>query len=445
MLLMGSCFSSCEKRQKRSDDISPNYEVQKIKKAITISLNLEKKSETGFNVPDKYLNNYTLDFQNKSNESISVEKSFPRVYNDIVLRYKAYVYSNGVLKKVEQSFLVPKTTNKLNLSFKKEKYKFSESDWSIDSICTHYKELKKEILKNKNTISVKLKLDALYVDYSEKFIDSNSVMYRLNKMFYIEQLQMINPLNTDVDSFLKKLKNPIASRTLSAILYNYVKNRIGSFNYNKLGKQYVNSSYIELLALGHFSFLKNKKNIGKIKNNEAIKWLKTTDLYKKDSVFINKLIAPLNTSLFKEKIKKIKLLNTNNQEETLLEIIKENPSEYYLFDFWATWCAPCIKGIKTMKAMNIPKNVKIISISLDKQKDKQKWLVKTKQLAQPISYWLNEQSESGGHFLNFIELKSIPRYILIDKDMKLIDQAFYHPQESLFLSKLLDVRNSKQW
>jgi hypothetical protein len=38
-------------------------------------------------------------------------------------------------------------------------------------------------------------------------------------------------------------------------------------------------------------------------------------------------------------------------------------------------------------------------------------------------------------------MKSIPRYVLIDKKLNLIDEAFYHPHEKKFLNYLNNLKN----
>jgi len=149
--------------------------------------------------------------------------------------------------------------------------------------------------------------------------------------------------------------------------------------------------------------------------------------------------------LFKEKIKNLRLSSVALEESSLSKILQKNPSPYYLIDFWATWCAPCIGGIKEMKKMNFPKNVKILSFSVDAEKDTEKWQLKTKELAQKITYLIDEKAMENKEFLKFIELNSIPRYILIDKNMNLIDQSFLPPHDPQFLPKLKDVKNAKFW
>ena len=178
---------------------------------------------------------------------------------------------------------------------------------------------------------------------------------------------------------------------------------------------------------------------------DAKKWLRSTKLYSENTIAIDKEITPLNNVTFKEKLNKLSFFSVSDEKSSISKIIKQTPSPYYLIDFWATWCAPCIQGVEAMAKAGLPKNVKVISLSVDKAKDKEKWKTKTKELEQSISYWLNEELDETKAFLKFIEMQSIPRYILIDENMNLIDQAFYHPQQPQFLPKLQNIRNHKYW
>jgi hypothetical protein len=53
---------------------------------------------------------------------------------------------------------------------------------------------------------------------------------------------------------------------------------------------------------------------------------------------------------------------------------------------------------------------------------------------------LDDRDYNVKYFLKLIELHSLPRYILMDENMNLIDQAFTHPEEPDFLSKLENIR-----
>lgn len=56
-------------------------------------------------------------------------------------------------------------------------------------------------------------------------------------------------------------------------------------------------------------------------------------------------------------------------------IIKEDEN-VYVINFWATWCAPCIKELPHFEKLHTEnKKVKVILVSLDSQKDLEKKLI----------------------------------------------------------------------
>lgn len=62
-------------------------------------------------------------------------------------------------------------------------------------------------------------------------------------------------------------------------------------------------------------------------------------------------------------------------EEFEKAVIKENDTVYVL-NFWATWCAPCIKELPYFEKLHTDnKKVKVILVSLDSQKDLEKKLI----------------------------------------------------------------------
>jgi thiol-disulfide isomerase/thioredoxin len=56
-------------------------------------------------------------------------------------------------------------------------------------------------------------------------------------------------------------------------------------------------------------------------------------------------------------------------------VIKENDT-VYVINFWATWCAPCIKELPYFEQLHQEnKKVKVLLVSLDSQKDLEKKLI----------------------------------------------------------------------
>lgn len=56
-------------------------------------------------------------------------------------------------------------------------------------------------------------------------------------------------------------------------------------------------------------------------------------------------------------------------------VIKEDDN-VYVINFWATWCAPCVKELPHFEKLHTDiKNVKVILVSLDSRKDLEKKLI----------------------------------------------------------------------
>ena len=92
-------------------------------------------------------------------------------------------------------------------------------------------------------------------------------------------------------------------------------------------------------------------------------------------------------------------------------------------DFWATWCKPCVSEIPDLKKVEEKfkdKNIVFLSISLDSQKDIEKWksfIVKKELGANQLIVENAWQSQVVKEYL----VESIPRFILIDTEGNLVD------------------------
>tara|TARA_B100001029_G_scaffold174646_2_gene174993 strand:+ start:30 stop:542 length:513 start_codon:yes stop_codon:yes gene_type:complete len=62
-------------------------------------------------------------------------------------------------------------------------------------------------------------------------------------------------------------------------------------------------------------------------------------------------------------INKIELIDFNEN----ISSIKEKKASFYILNFWASWCAPCIKEMKSLNSLQFKeKNLRVITISQDK-------------------------------------------------------------------------------
>lgn len=452
LLLIPIIFTSC-KKEKQSELENLQEEKKEIankKNSIIISLEMPANTSNGINVWLKPYDEFYLEFKNKSDKDSVIIKKLPMLYDYYQMLFLSSEYDeNKNFNFIRRYFTANQEKPDLQLKFDStliELKNKSSQTVLTNSIYESYSDLKTKHYKNKTleTENYINELDSLN-SFFRKLTNNQILNSQINEILYLDEIQKINPKDNRIDEFLKNSNVIITSSALSGLLFNYFKNNAELLNYDNININNYSETNIELLAIGAYRFLKFEDNKGDTKYNKTVSWLKTTDFYKRDSIHIRKKITPINSKKFKYFLNKIELTNINDKKTKVSEIVSESNSKYYLIDFWATWCAPCIQGVKAMNKMSIPKNVKVLSFSVDKEKDKEKWKLKTVELEQELTFWLNGKMENNKGFTKFIEMHSIPRYVLIDKDMNLIDQAFFHPEEPQFLSKLKDIKNHKYW
>ncbi|MDR1719420.1 MAG: TlpA family protein disulfide reductase [Dysgonamonadaceae bacterium] len=93
--------------------------------------------------------------------------------------------------------------------------------------------------------------------------------------------------------------------------------------------------------------------------------------------------------------------------------------KYVLIDVWATWCAPCraeIPSLKALEAKFTDKDIAFVSISVDENKEKWQKMVKDDQMT-GTQLWVGHKSQFADDYM----IKSIPRFILLDKEGKILN------------------------
>lgn len=89
-------------------------------------------------------------------------------------------------------------------------------------------------------------------------------------------------------------------------------------------------------------------------------------------------------------------------------------------DVWATWCGPCRKEIPSLKKLEKEmhgQSVVFLGVSVDEEKNKQKWLdfVKEEQL-QGVQLFASGWSKIAKDY----QIKAIPRFMVFDKEGKIV-------------------------
>ena len=114
--------------------------------------------------------------------------------------------------------------------------------------------------------------------------------------------------------------------------------------------------------------------------------------------------------------------------------------KYVYIDIWATWCAPCkaeIPYLKEVEKQFYGKNIEFVNISVDKARDHDKWkkMVEEKGL-KGVQLFADNNFKS--QFIKDYNIKSIPKFILLDPNGKIIESNAPRPSND----KLIELFNS---
>ena len=126
---------------------------------------------------------------------------------------------------------------------------------------------------------------------------------------------------------------------------------------------------------------------------------------------------------------KIAPLFTYPDKEGNMVSLADFKGKYVYIDVWATWCSPCRKEIPFLKELEKEfhgKNVVFMSVSVDKLADKEKWLKMLEAQEMSGIQLLADKAWKSSIAKDYI-VKSIPRFILIDKEGKIFTSHAVRP------------------
>ena len=119
-----------------------------------------------------------------------------------------------------------------------------------------------------------------------------------------------------------------------------------------------------------------------------------------------------------------KYLDINGKEVSLSDL----KGKYVYIDVWATWCGPCQYELPHLKELEKKMNgKKIVFVSISCDKDKAAWekMVKEQGLG-------GVQLHNGGdrEFMTAFGIRGIPRFILLDKEGKVVNANMTRPSNA---------------
>ena len=112
------------------------------------------------------------------------------------------------------------------------------------------------------------------------------------------------------------------------------------------------------------------------------------------------------------------LLATDGSQVAFKDILKKHKGKTLVIEVWASWCGDCIKAMPKLKELqaNNP-DVAYVFISMDKTADKWKVGIEKYEL-KGDNFMANDQMK--GVFAKAIDVDWIPRYIVLDKNGKIV-------------------------
>jgi len=267
----------------------------------------------------------------------------------------------------------------------------------IESKSLEFEKLRKysnfEGMKRFVTGNKDFKVSANYPNpFTNVDLSNEKLLISPNYLFYIQSYlknltnKNINKDDKNVDHTLqyeKTIKKEVQNNKIKEeLLYN-----VGKWELNYTNK--LDSVYNEIVP-----FLTNRKYLNEV-----------TEIYEKLKKIEKGAVSPI----FELKDIEGNIVNLNQLKGKLVYI-----------DIWATWCMPCIKEIPSLKKIEKyfeGKDIQFVSICKSDSKKRWEKMVKEKELG---GIQLFAEDENIPFFIDY-NVKGIPRFILIDKEGKIID------------------------
>lgn len=276
-------------------------------------------------------------------------------------------------------------------------------------------------------------------------LQKSKLKFKKYNTFLSPQFKKLKKKYLIEDSLIKQTNRPelIKFKFYKSFLNNYFKNKYQIKNINYSNNSFSNPktffdsiTKMKNLNKGVKEFLLTEKLeeiAEKLPQPIFSKYFKLFNNIIKDSIFKEKIENKylLKYADLKKSTSTVNLISKSGKKIILEDFINKHKGKLVYIDFWASWCAPCIKEFPSSnKLQEIYKSDNVIFLYISTDSNKNKW-----ENANVKYDLINKNSflainYPNAEFFKELELKTIPRYILFNKKGKLIHRRAPRPSSN---------------
>jgi len=309
----------------------------------------------------------------------------------------------------------------------------------------------RDFLKQSDSIhQAYLQLFEMHNDFGNDFIFLESKSIEIENALRIQEFQQQKQLveNNPAYRVSDKYPNPFEGIDLNN------PKLLVTYKYKTLVHSYFNEKAINLanennnvdFFIAYLQLLANSELNPKIKDllgldNAEYGFTYTKDLDKYHSTFtdyatINEYIVKFNEQYNLKKSEKGQQAIGFEFEgiDGKMYELNDFRGKYVYIDIWASWCTPCIKQIPFLKSLekNYSDKINFVSIAWKDKPSQWKNAIQRENL-QGIQLFAGDKD---AEFFKFFGVSSIPRFILLDREGKIIESNAKQPSEKSLENQL---------